>query len=64
MRLDRSVFKVQSFHEAENTRAYWLTKSPDERFQAAWYLICSAWNIDAKNPPRLDKTYFSSRKNG
>jgi hypothetical protein len=64
MRLDRNAFKIQSFGEAENTRAYWLTKTSDERLASAWYLICSAWNVDPKNPPRLDRNSFSMRKNG
>lgn len=64
MKLDRNAFKVQSFREADNTRAYWLSKTPEERFAAAWYLICSAWNIDPENPPKLDRTVFSMHKHG
>lgn len=63
-RLDRTAFKIQSHQEADNTRAYWLSQPPEERFRAAWYLICSAYNIDPNNPPRLDKNCFSMRKNG
>lgn len=62
--LDRSAFKIQTHKQASNTRNFWLTKSPQERFDAAWYLICIAYNIDIKNPPRLDRTVFSMRKNG
>jgi hypothetical protein len=64
MRLDRNAFPIQSFREAEQTREFWLKKSPAERWAAAWYLTCCAWNIDHKNPPRLDRTVFSMRKNG
>lgn len=63
-RLDRTAFKIQTHHEASNTVEYWLTKSPEERFRAAWFLICTAYNIDRNNPPRLDRTVFSMRKNG
>ncbi len=62
-RLDRSAFKISDFREAENNRAYWLKKTPDERLAAAWYLIASAWNLDYNNPPRLDRSVFSMRKN-
>ena len=63
-RLDRSAFKIQTHEQASNTCEYWLSKSPQERFDAAWYLICAAYNIDVKNPPRLDRNAFSMRKNG
>jgi hypothetical protein len=63
-RLDRSAFKIQTHEQASNTTEYWLSKSPQERFDAAWYLICAAYNIDVKNPPRLDRKVFSMRKNG
>jgi len=52
-RLDRTAFKIQSFKEADNNRAYWLSKTPAERWAAAWYLTCCAYGIDYKNPPRL-----------
>ena len=63
-RLARKAFKIQTHKESSDTRSYWLSKSPQERFEAAWYLICAAYNIDIKNPPRLDRTVFSMRKNG
>jgi hypothetical protein len=63
-KLDRTQFKIQTFEEADNTREYWLSKTPNERFAAAWYLICCAWNIDMNNPPKLDRTVFSTRKHG
>jgi hypothetical protein len=63
-KLDRTAFKIQTFEEADNNRAYWLSKTPAERWSAAWYLTCCAYNIDPKNPPRLDRNVFSQRKNG
>ncbi len=63
-RLDRTAFKIQSFEEAADTKEYWLSKTPDERLAAAWYLTCCAYGIDYDNPPRLDRTVFSMRKNG
>lgn len=63
-RLDKSAFRLQTFEEASNNKEYWLSKSPAERWHAAWYLICSAYNLDPDNPPRLDRSVFSMRKNG
>lgn len=63
-KLDRTAFKIQSHSEADNQKNYWLKKTPEERFRAAWYLTCSAYGIDPENPPKLDKTLFSVRKNG
>jgi len=64
MKLDRTSFKMQSFKKAENDKAYWLSKTPYERFCAAWYLICSAYNLPYRSDIPLDRTYFKMRKNG
>jgi hypothetical protein len=61
-RLDKTAFKVQTFKEADNDRAYWLSKTPAERLQAAWYLTCSAFGLDPNKEHRMDKSIFSVRK--
>ncbi len=61
-RLDRTAFKIQTFEEASNQREYWLSKTPKERLEAAWYLICAAYNLDYRAENRLDRTYFQIRK--
>jgi len=63
-RLDRTAFKIQTFAEADNTKDYWLKKTPEERLRASWFLTCAAYGIDYNNPPCLDKLHFSMRKNG
>ncbi len=63
-RLDRSAFKIQTFQEADNSTAYWLKKTIEERWKAAWFLTCAAYGIDYKNQPRMDRQLFSMRKNG
>ncbi len=63
-KLDRNYFRINSFKEADNNREYWLSKTPNERFAAAWYLISCAWNFDINNPPRMDRSVFSMRKHG
>ena len=62
--LDRTVFKIQTFDQSAHTKEYWLKQAPEERWKAAWYLICSAYGIDYQNPPRLDRSQFAARKNG
>lgn len=61
-RLDRTAFAIQSFEESAHQRQYWLTRTPQERLAAAWYLICAAYNLDVSQPQRLDRTVFSMRK--
>ncbi len=51
-----------SFREADNNRDYWMSRSPEERMAAAWYLIATAWGFDPHNPPPMDKTVFSCKK--
>lgn len=60
--LDRTSFKIQTFEAARQNRSYWMAKSPRERLEAAWYLICSAYNIEYSSGHRLDRTAFSMRK--
>lgn len=60
-RLDRTVFKKQSFEEASDQTSYWRQQNPEERFKAAYYLICLAYGFDWNRPPRLDRTIFSMR---
>jgi uncharacterized protein (UPF0262 family) len=61
-KFDRKAFAIQTFEESDKTTEYWRSKTPKERFEAAYYLICQAYNIDPENPPRIDKTVFSMRK--
>jgi hypothetical protein len=61
-RLDKTAFKVQTFKEADNDRAYWLSKTPAERLQAAWYLTCAAYGLDPNKKHRMDKTVYSVKK--
>jgi hypothetical protein len=61
-RLDRTAFSMQSFEQATNRRAYWLSKTPQERLAAAWYLICCAYNLDYQAENQIDRTCFEMRK--
>jgi len=61
-RLDRTKFKRQSFEEADKQKEYWLGKTVEERLAAAHYLNSIVYGFDIDNPPRLDRTKFSTRK--
>ena len=61
-KLDRTAFKKQTKKAAAHQLQYWLTKSVSERLQAAFYLNSVAYNFDINNPPRMDKTFFTTRK--
>lgn len=61
-RLDKTVFKAQSFEEAEKSNIFPPDTSLSERLRQAWYLTCMAYGIDPENPPKMDKTVFFTRK--
>lgn len=61
-RLDKTVFKKQTFKEADRNRAYWMSKTSMERLIAAHRLSLRAYGYDPDYPPRMDKTYFTRRK--
>jgi hypothetical protein len=61
-RFDRSVFKMQSFKEAERTSVFDKTVSYSERLRQAYFLISQAYGFSMSDQPRLDKSSFSSRK--
>ena len=61
-RLDRTAHHAGT--HAENAR-YHAQNQPatmEERLRAAAYLNSVAYGYDPENPPRLDRTAFSTRK--
>jgi hypothetical protein len=62
-KLDRTAFKIQQHSEvAANNRSFWLSRTPQERLEAACFLINQAYRIDPNNPPKLDRNAFAMRK--
>ena len=61
-RFDRTAFKMQTVEKADDQLEYWLSKTPTERIQAAWYLISQAYNFDIRVLQKLDRTKFSVRQ--
>jgi hypothetical protein len=61
-RLDKTVFKAQTFEEADMANVYGPEVSFAERFRRAYYLISHAYRFSREDPPKLDRTIYSSRK--
>jgi hypothetical protein len=62
-KLDRTVGKGQTHEEASKIQKdYWKSKTVEERLAAVMYLNSIAYNFDINNPPKMDRTTFSSRK--
>ncbi len=61
-RLDKSAFKRGTHKDAGNDRAYWLSKSPEERFEAAWYLISHVYGFEPQKAPSMEKKLFSTHR--
>jgi hypothetical protein len=62
MKMDRTAFKIQSFESAADQTEYWLSKSLAERFAAAWYLTCQAYQLPYHADHKVDRTVFSMKK--
>ena len=60
-RLDRTAFRINTFEEADNSTAYWLTRSVSERLRAADMLIRQAYDLPKTRVLRLDRTQASVR---
>jgi len=61
-RLDRTAFKAQTAEQASNHAAYYKTLTWQERLRITNYLNSIAYNYPENEPPRMDKTVFSMRK--
>jgi hypothetical protein len=63
-RLDRTAFHAGTHKETERYHARNQPETAVDRLKAAAYLNSVAFNYDLNNPPRLDRTTFTSRKHG
>ena len=61
-RLDKTVFSILTFEQADNSVEFWLQKTPDERIRAAYVLSLRAFGYDPENEPRMDRSVFSMGK--
>lgn len=63
-RMDRSFhWSGKAIDNEERLKEYWAKTTPKQRLEAAFYLNSVAFNFDINNPPKMDRTVFSMRKN-
>ncbi len=60
--MDRTIGKLTTHNELEKAKLFSPEVTYGQRLAEAWYLTCLAYGIDYKNPPKMDKTFGSSRK--
>ena len=61
-RFDRTVFKMQTFQEADKANIFDKNVSYTERLRQAYYLISQAYGFSMSDQPKLDRRIFSTRK--
>lgn len=61
-RLDKTVFKAQTFAEAERGNVFEKNVPLSERLNQGWYLSATAHGVDPYNPPKIEKLLVSIRK--
>ena len=59
---DRTVFKMQTFEEADRANVFDKGVTYSERLRQAYFLISKAYGFSMAEQPKLDKLSFSSRK--
>lgn len=63
-KLDRTYYWAGKHEDnEERIKRFWLEATARERLEAAFYLNSVAYNFDINNPPKMDRTVFSMRKN-
>ncbi|MFN5641741.1 MAG: hypothetical protein ACK4V4_06785 [Sphingobacteriales bacterium] len=60
-KLDRTAFKGQTLNEAANHAEHYKKLTWQERLKVAEYLNSVAYNFDMNNPPKMDRTRFSTK---
>ena len=61
-RLDKTVFKMQTFADAERNKVFDKDVSPADRLKMAFHLTCTIYGIKEGDSLKVDKTVFSARK--
>jgi len=61
-RLDKTIFKVQTFSEAEKSNIFEEDVPLYERLNQGWYLSAMVHKIDPYNPIKMEKKLVSIRK--
>ncbi len=61
-KLDKTVFKAQSFADAEKDNLFLKTDSYVERLNQAWYLTATIFGLNPLHPPKMEKHIVKIRK--
>ena len=61
-KFDRTAFKVQTFEEADRANIFDKSVTYSERLSQAYFLISQAYGFSMSDQPKLDRSFFSSRK--
>jgi hypothetical protein len=65
MKLDRTLFWAGKFEDNEaRIKTEVQNMTARQRLESAAYLNSVCYNFDINNPPKMDRTVFSMRKNG
>ena len=60
-KLDRTAFRGQTRQEAANHADHYKKLTWQERLRITAYLNSVCYNFDMNNPPRMDKSRFSTK---
>lgn len=61
-KLDKNHFWAGKVEDKPSDASYYGTLSMVERLKIAYYLNSVAYSFDIKNPPKMDKTFYTTRK--
>ncbi len=61
-KLDKTVFKAQTFAEAERSNIFEKNVPLSERLNQGWYLSAMVHSLDPYNPIKMEKRLVSIRK--
>jgi len=61
-RLDKTVFKMQTFAEAEKSKVFDKDVSLADRLKMSFHLTCTIHGIKEGDSLKIDRTTFSTRK--
>lgn len=61
-KMDRTISSKSSHKELEKNKQFSSETPYGQRLAESWYLTCMAYGIDYKNPPKMDKTFYTIKK--
>ena len=62
VKLDKTIFKAQSFAEAEKANLFPKNVSVEDRLKQSFSLVCKIYGLDDMSSLKIDKTVFKAYK--